>query len=102
MAISGESAPPFTTIAAFVRQLGEQAAPIFTAVRLDCDRLGLIGRQMFAIDGVKPPGNADKRRRGTHAELRHRAARMEQAVATMLGAPPFARRDEGLRSRARN
>ena len=39
---------------------------------------------MFAIDGVKLPSNADKRRSGTHAELRHDAQRMEAAVAAML------------------
>jgi len=41
---------------------------------------------MFAIDGVKLPSNADKRRSGTHAELRHEAERMEAAVATMMKA----------------
>ncbi len=86
MAISGDSAPRFTTIAAFVRELGEDVSPIFTQVLLACDRLGLIGRQMFAIDGVKLPSNADKRRSGTHAELRHQAERMERAVATMMKA----------------
>ena len=86
MAISGDSAPRFTTIAAFVRELGDEAGRIFTEVLLTCDRLGLIGRQMFAIDGVKLPGNADKRRSGTHAELRHDAERMDKAVATMLEA----------------
>ena len=86
MAISGDSAPRFTTIAAFVRELGEDVSPIFTQVLLTCDRLGLIGRQMFAIDGVKLPSNADKRRSGTHAELRHEAQRMEAAVATMMRA----------------
>lgn len=39
---------------------------------------------MFAIDAVKLPSNADKRRSGTHAELRHEAERMEAAVATMM------------------
>jgi transposase len=86
MAISGDSAPRFTTIAAFVRELGEDVSPIFTQVLLACDRLGLIGRQMFAIDGVKLPSNADKRRSGTHAELRHEAERMEAAVTTMIKA----------------
>ena len=86
MAISGDSAPRFTTIASFVRELGEEAGRIFTEVLLTCDRLGLIGRQMFAIDGVKLPSNADKRRSGTQAELRREAERMERAVATMLGA----------------
>lgn len=86
MAISGDSAPQFTTIAKFIRELGEEASAIFTEVLLTCDRLGLIGRQMFAIDGVKLPSNADKRRSGTHAELGHEAARMEEAVAKMLEA----------------
>jgi transposase len=86
MALSGDSAPRFTTIAAFVRELGEEVAPIFTQVLLACDRLGLIGRQMFAIDGVKLPSNADKRRSGTHAELRREAEKMEAAVAKMMGA----------------
>jgi transposase len=86
MAISGDSAPQFTTIAKFIRELGEEARAIFTEVLLTCDRLGLIGRQMFAIDGVKLPSNADKRRSGTHAELRHEAERMERAVAQMVRA----------------
>jgi hypothetical protein len=86
MAISGDSAPQFTTIAKFVRELGDDAAVLFTQVLLTCDRLGLIGRQMFAIDGVKLPSNADKRRSGTHAELAHEAERMERAVAKMLKA----------------
>jgi len=86
MAISGDSAPQFTTIAKFIRELGEEAGAIFAEVLLTCDRLGLIGRQMFAIDGVKLPSNADKRRSGTHAELRHEAERMEKAVEKMVRA----------------
>lgn len=74
MAISGDSAPQFTTIAKFVRELGEEVSTIFAQVLLICDRQGLIGRQMFAIDGVKLPSNADKRRSGTHgARARGRA-----------------------------
>lgn len=86
MAISGDSAPQFSTIAAFVRHLGEEASAIFTRVLLTCDRLGLIGRQMFAIDGVKLPSNAAKRGSGTHAQLAHEAERMERAVAKMVKA----------------
>jgi transposase len=84
MAVSGDSAPQFTTIAKFIRELREAALTIFTQVLLICDREGLIGRQMFAIDGVKLSSNADKRRSGTHAELAHEAERMESAVAKML------------------
>lgn len=86
MAISGDSAPQFSTIATFVRELGEEASAIFTRVLLTCDRQGLIGRQMFAIDGVKLPSNADKQRSGTHAELLREAERMEKAVTKMVKA----------------
>jgi transposase len=44
MAISGDSAPQFTTIAKFVRTLAEDVADVFARVLLVCDRLGLIGR----------------------------------------------------------
>ena len=86
MAISGDSAPQFTTIAKFVRELGDEACAIFTQVLVICDRQGLIGRQMFAIDGVKLPSNADKRHSGTHAELTHEVERMDKAVAKILQA----------------
>jgi transposase len=55
MAVSGDGAPHFTTVAGFVAELGEQLQLIFTQVLMVCDRQGLIGREMFAIDGVKLP-----------------------------------------------
>jgi transposase len=93
MAISGDSAPRFTTIAAFIRELGDEVVSIFTQVLLVCDGAGLIGREMFAIDGVKLPSNADKRRSGTHGELAREARRMEAAVARMVQG--HRARDEG-------
>jgi hypothetical protein len=47
---------------------------------MTCDAQGLIGRDMFAIDGVKLPSNASKERSGTHEELRHRAKRLDQSA----------------------
>ena len=84
MAISGDNAPQFTTIARFIRELGPQIAQLFTQVLLTCDAQGLIGRQMFAIDGVKLPSNASKERSGSFAELAHNAQRMERAVKKMI------------------
>jgi hypothetical protein len=52
IALSGDSRPHFTTIARFVSTLGDQIAPIFAAVLAVCDRHRLIGREMFASDGV--------------------------------------------------
>ncbi|AKU14419.1 transposase [Aromatoleum toluolicum] len=60
MAVSGDSAPHFTTIAAFIAELGDEVARVFTQVLMICDRQGLIGRELFAIDGVKFPANASK------------------------------------------
>ena len=84
MAVSGDSQPSYTHIAKFVRELADQIQPLFTQVLLVCDRQGLIGRQMFAFDGVKLPCNASKERSGTHAELRHRADRLDKAARKML------------------
>lgn len=84
MAISGDTQPAYTTIAAFVRSLSDEITAIFTEVILICDRQGLIGRQMFAIDGVKLPSNASKAKSGTHAELAHQAQAIERRVKSLL------------------
>src|SRR5687768_5989089 len=84
IALSGDSQPHFTTIAGFIRSLGDEIAKVFAQVLLVCDRQGLIGRQMFAFDGVKLPSNASKERSGTHAELRHRAERLDKAARKMI------------------
>lgn len=80
MAISGDTQPAYTTIASFIRHLSDQITDIFTEVILICDRQGLIGRDMFAIDGLKLPSNASKARSGTHAELAHQAEAIERRV----------------------
>lgn len=97
MAISGDNAPQFTTIAKFIRTLAEDVADVFARVLLVCDRMGSIGRHMFAIDGVKLPSNADKRHSGPHAELLHDAQSMEAAVEKMLEA--HREHDEAIKPR---
>lgn len=84
IALSGDTRPHFTTIAHFVSTLGDQVAPIFAAVLAVCDRQGLIGREMFAIDGVKLPSNASKHRSGTRADFERQATKMERAAEQML------------------
>jgi transposase len=86
MALSGDAAPSYTHIAKFVRELGEQIKPLFTQVLMTCDRMGLMGKELFAIDGVKLPSNASKERSGTHAELLHRTERLDKAAAKILEA----------------
>lgn len=84
IALSGDTRPHFTTIADFVSTLGADIARVFAAVLAICDREGLIGREMFAIDGVKLPSHASKHRSGTRADFERQATKMEAAALTML------------------
>ena len=84
IALCGDRAPHFTTLAGFIATLGEEVARIFGQVLFICERQGLIGREMFAIDGVKLPSNASKRRSGTRTEFERQAAKLEAAAKTML------------------
>ena len=83
IALCGDSSPHFTTIAHFVSTLAEDIAHVFAAVVAICDAQGLIGHEMFAIDGVKLPSNASKHRSGTRADFERHAAKLE-AATTML------------------
>ena len=84
IALSGDSAPHFTTIAGFISASGSEITNVFTQVLYLCDRQGLIGREMFAIDGVKLPSNASKAKSGTRAEFQRQAAKLDTAVHAML------------------
>lgn len=84
MAISGDSQPHFTTLAHFVSSMGDLAAKLFAQVLAVCDRQELIGREMFAIDGVKLPSNASKSRSGTRADFIRQAEKMEKAAQAMI------------------
>ena len=84
IALSGDTQPHFTTIAGFVSGLADDIARVFTQVLYLCDRQGLIGREMFAIDGVKLPSNASKQKSGTRADFEHQAVKLETAARVML------------------
>ncbi|MGH6793003.1 MAG: transposase, partial [Methyloceanibacter sp.] len=84
MALSADSAPHFTTIADFVSSLEGEIVSMYRDVLLVCDELGLIGREMFAVDGVKMPSNASKEWSGTRADLAKKARKMEQAIGYLV------------------
>jgi len=84
IAVSGDSQPHFTTLAAFVSGMNDTVAKLFAQILLICDRQGLIGREMFAIDGVKLPANASKAKSGTLADYQRQVERMELAAKQML------------------
>ncbi len=84
IALCGDQAPHFTTLAAFIRELQDEISDVFTQVLFLCEAQGLIGRQMFAIDGVKLPSNASKAKSGTRAEFAREACKIEGQVRKML------------------
>jgi transposase len=84
IALSGDSAPHFTTIAEFVSGRVQDVKQVFAAVLSICLTQGLIGQEMFAIDGVKLPSNASKGTSGTRADFQKQLAKLEAAAATML------------------
>ena len=84
MALSGDSAPHFTTIAAFIARMPGEITSVFRDVLLVCDEQGLIGRELFAVDGCKLPSNASRTWSGTKAELAKKAQKMEKAIGYLL------------------
>jgi len=79
-ALSCDSVPHFTTIASFVSGHVEEIEDLFTQVVLICDEQGLIGHELFAIDGCKMPSNASKEWSGTHTELKAKANKIFRQI----------------------
>lgn len=84
VAITGDAKPHFTTIADFISRSRDAIASVFAQVLVVLDSEGLIGREMFAIDGVKLPSNASKQRSGTRAEFTEKADKLERVAKQML------------------
>jgi len=84
MALSAYSQPHFTTIAKFIAQMSDVIQSLFTEILLVCDSQGLIGGEMFAIDGCKLPSNASKEHSGTHADMTKKQKKIDRAVRRML------------------
>lgn len=71
-ALSCDSVPHFTTIASFISGYPDQIETLFEQILLICDEEGLLGHELFAIDGGKLPSDAEKTWSGTHKELTHK------------------------------
>lgn len=84
MALSADTQPHWTTIADFISTRHEAIAVLFREVLLVCDTLGLLGKELFAIDGCKLASNAAKEWSGTHADLRKKQQKLEKAIRVML------------------
>ncbi len=84
MALSANTKPHFTTIADFISSMGGKATKLFTDIVLLCDRLGLIGKNMFAIDGCKISSNASKEWSGRIEDFERKRKKMEEEVEKLL------------------
>jgi len=84
MSLSGDAQPHYTSIASFVTRMKDQIEPLFTQVLMICDKEGLIGRQMFSIDGCKIKSNASKEWSGTIEELTRKEAKLRRASQRIL------------------
>ncbi len=80
MALSCETAPHFTTIAEFVSSQPEQIESLFEQILLVCDEQGLLGNELFAIDGCKIPSNAAKEWSGTFKELKEKRDKIKRQI----------------------
>jgi transposase len=79
-ALSCDSVPHFTTIAAFVSGRRKEIEKVFEHVLLICHTQGLLGNELFAIDGCKMSSNAAKEWSGTFKELQEKRAKLKRQI----------------------
>ena len=79
-ALSCDTVPHFTTIAEFVSSRSEEIETIFEQVLLICHEQGLLGNELFAIDGCKQSSNASKEWSGTFKELEEKRAKIKRQI----------------------
>jgi transposase len=79
-ALSCDTVPHFTTLANFVSGRSEEIEAVFEQILLICDEQGLLGRELFAIDGCKMPSNAAKEWSGTMKELEQKRDKLQRQI----------------------
>ena len=72
--------PHYTTIANFVSGHTDEIAELFEQILLICHEQGLLGNELFAIDGCKMPSNASKEWSGTFKELRKKRDKIKRQI----------------------
>lgn len=79
-ALSCDSVPHFTTIASFVSGHSAEIEDLFEQILLVCHEQGLLGNELFAIDGCKMRSDASKEHSGTFKELRDKSAKLRRQI----------------------
>ena len=80
VALSGNSQPKKSTLAAFISRMDSEAISVFTDVLQYCDHLGLIGGGHLAIDGCKLPSNASKQASGFRRDFLKRRSKLKARI----------------------
>ncbi len=102
IALSGGAEPHFTTIAHFISSMGGEIDEIFRDVLMVCHEQGLIGEDIFALDGCKLPSNASKEWSGTRADFERKRKKIKEAIDWLtkrLEEEGSAENDSGLHER---
>ena len=79
-ALSCDTVPHFTTIASFVSGHTQAIEKLFEQILFTCDEQGLLGHELFAIDGCKMPSNAAKEVSGTFKELEQKRIKIKKLI----------------------
>ena len=84
MALSGNAKPHFTTIASFISKLSDEISALFSNIILICSEEGLIGKNMFAIDGCKPSSNESKEWSGTREDFIRKKSKIDKTIKYII------------------
>lgn len=84
IAISGNSQPDHSTIAAFISSIQDEITRIFSDILIRCAQLDLIGGEVFALDGCKISSNAAKELSGTLKELERKKNKLKTMCDVMI------------------
>jgi transposase len=95
MALCGEDGADHSTISKFVSGKEERIKKLFSEVLLYCHELGLIGGEMFAIDGCRLPSNASKEWSGTREKLAAKKKKFEEYAERLLAEHKELDRNDG-------
>ncbi len=79
-ALSCDTVPHFTTLSGFVSNHTAAIESIFEQIILTCDEQGLLGHELFAIDGCKMSSDASKEWSGTIKELEQKRSKIKKLI----------------------
>ena len=84
IALSENTTPDFTLIAAFISNNKDEIINLFQKVLLVCEKNNLLGHTTFALDGCKLSSNASKEWSGTFDELRNKAEKLKNKLNKII------------------